>query len=191
MTRETDLFVADAIPLALTRCYRLWDDRSRAFGIGGNHAFDLMPVGSRQPYTYIDLIFADGNRIHLDRISQGTGYADAVYEHTATDTRFRNSRFAWNGNGWNLTFADGSIYRFPEAYAATRPAEGALSGIRDAQGREVRFDRDRRRNLVRLTGPSGRYLAFEHDAGDRVIRLTDDQGRAVTYAYDAGDASWR
>ena len=186
MTRETDLFIADAIPLALTRCYRLWDDRSRAFGIGGNHAFDLMPVGSRQPYTYIDLIFADGNRIHLDRISQGTGYADAVYEHTATDTRFRNSRFAWNGNGWNLTFPDGSIYRFPEAYAATRPAEGALIGIRDAQGREVRFDRDRRRNLVRLTGPGGRYLAFEHDAGDRVIRLTDDQGRAVTYAYDAG-----
>ena len=186
MTRETDLFIADAIPLALTRCYRLWDDRSRAFGIGGNHAFDLMPVGSRQPYTYIDLIFADGNRIHLDRISQGTGYADAVYEHTATDTRFRNSRFAWNGHGWNLTFADGSIYRFPEAYAATRPAEGALIGIRDAQGREVRFDRDRRRNLVRLTGPGGRYLAFEHDAGDRVTRLTDDQGRAVTYAYDAG-----
>src|SRR5882724_3935555 len=187
MTRETDLFIADAIPLALTRCYRLWDDRSRAFGIGGNHAFDLMPVGSRQPYTYIDLIFADGNRIHLDRISQGTGYADAVYEHTATDTRFRNSRFAWNGNGWNLTFADGSVYRFPEAYAATRPAEGALIGIRDAQGREIRFDRDRRRNLVRLTGPSGRYLAFEYDAGDRVIRLTDDQGPAVTYAYDAGE----
>jgi YD repeat-containing protein len=186
MTRETDLLVADAIPLALTRCYRLWDDRSRAFGIGQNHAFDLLPVGSRQPYTDIDLILADGNRIHLDRISQGTGYADAVYEHTATATRFRNSRFAWNGNGWNLTFADGSVYRFPEAYAATRPTEGALIGIRDAQGREVRFDRDRRRNLVRLTGPSGRYLAFEHDAGDRVTRLTDDHGRAVTYAYDAG-----
>jgi len=186
MTRETDLLVADTIPLALTRCYRLWDDRSRAFGIGSNHSFDLLPVGSRQPYTYIDLIFADGNRIHLDRISQGSGYADAVYEHTATATRFRNSRFAWNGNGWNLTFTDGSVYRFPEAFAATRSAEAALIGIRDARGREVRFDRDRRRNLGRLTGPGGRYLVFEHDAGDRVTRLTDDQGRVAKYAYDAG-----
>jgi predicted Zn-dependent protease len=73
MTRETDLLVADAIPLALTRCYRFWDERSRAFGVGSNHSFDLLPVGSRQPYTYIDLVLGDGNRIHLDRISQGAG----------------------------------------------------------------------------------------------------------------------
>ena len=186
MTRETDLFVADTIPLALTRCYRLWDYHVRAFGIGGNHSFDLMPVGSRQPYTYIDLVFADGNRVHLDRISQGSGYADAVYEHRSTATRFRNARFAWNGNGWNLTLTDGSLYRFPEAYAATRGAEAALIGIRDATGREVRFDRDRRRNLRRLTGPGGQYLAFEHDAGDRVTELSDDRGRVVKYTYDAG-----
>jgi hypothetical protein len=99
VTRKTDLFVADSIPLALTRSYRVWDHRPRAFGLGTNHPYDTFPVGSRQPYTFIDVFLADGSPIHFDRISQGTGYADAVYEHTATSTRFFKSRFQWNGNG--------------------------------------------------------------------------------------------
>src|SRR5262245_14532463 len=32
ITRTTDLFIPGAMPIAATRCYRLWDGRSRAFG---------------------------------------------------------------------------------------------------------------------------------------------------------------
>lgn len=34
--RQTNLFVPDVIPLALTRTYVVWDYQSRAFGVGGN-----------------------------------------------------------------------------------------------------------------------------------------------------------
>jgi len=139
IVRKTDLFAADVIPLVLTRSYRIWDDLPRAFGTGTNHPYDTFTVGSRQPYTFIDLIFPDGYRVHYDRISQGTGYADAVYEHTATSTRFLRSRIQWNGNGWDLRFQDGTVYLFPEAYAAKKSADAALIGIRDAQGRAGAF----------------------------------------------------
>ena len=43
------------------------------------------------PYTYIDLVLEDGGRVHYSRISAGTAYADAVYQHTATPTRFYGS----------------------------------------------------------------------------------------------------
>src|SRR5690242_11709402 len=39
--RRTDLFVPDVIPLALTRTYVVWDYHSRAFGVGGNHPYDI------------------------------------------------------------------------------------------------------------------------------------------------------
>jgi len=38
-----------------------------------------------------------GGSIHYARISPGTGYADAVYETTASPTRFYKSRIAWDG----------------------------------------------------------------------------------------------
>jgi len=186
IVRKTDLFAADVIPLALTRSYRIWDSLLRAFGTGTNHPYDTFPVGSRQPYTFMELIFADSSRLHYDRISQGTGYADAVYEHTATSTRFLRSRIQWNGNGWDLRLRDGTAYSFPEAYAAKKSADAALIGIRDAEGHAMRFERDQRRNLRRLTSPGGRSLSFDYDAGDRIARLVDDRGRQMRYTYDAG-----
>ena len=185
VARKTDLFVPDVVPLALTRCYRLWDKSARAFGLATNHPYDTFPVGSRQPYTTIDLITADGSRIRYDRISEGTGYADAVYEHAETGTPFFRSRFQWNGNGWDLRLADGSVLVFPEAYAAKRAAEGALIQIRDPANRVVSFVRDRRRNLLKLTAPGGGFITFRYDEHDRVAVVTDHRERSVRYGYDA------
>lgn len=186
IARKTDMFVPDVMPLALTRSYRLWDRLARAFGIAMNHPYDTFPVGSRQPYTYIDVITGDGSSIHFNRISQGTGYADAVYEHTETASPFFRSRVQWNGNGWDLRLAEGGVFVFPESYAAKRSTEAALIGIRDAGQRAVIFDRDRRRNLRKLTSPTGRTISFEYDAADRIKVATDDRGRSARYDYDPG-----
>jgi YD repeat-containing protein len=185
ITRKTDVFADDSLPLALTRSYRTWDSISRAFGIGGNHPYDILPVGSRYPYTYVDLVMADGSLIHYARISEGTGYADALYEHAA-DTPFRGSTFRWNGNGWDLRLADGGLFRFPENYAGVRPSQGAPTGMQDAAGHQIRFERDRDRNLKRLTSPNGHVIAFDYDDAYRVTQATDDRGRVVRYDYDAG-----
>ena len=97
---KTDLAVDDIMPIAITRTYRQDDARSRAFGIGASHPYDMFLVGDTFPYTYTDLILADGSRHHFTRISPGTGFADAVYEHTETQSRFYKAQIGWNGTGW-------------------------------------------------------------------------------------------
>jgi hypothetical protein len=139
ITRTTDLFISGAIPLAATRCYRSWANYVSSFGRNAALSWDLFPTGSRQPYTYIDVNTCDGNQLHFDRISKGTGYADAVYEHRATATAFLGSRFSWNGNGWDLKLRDGSLYVFPESYHAKK-----AGGRRDDSfaGRQGSTDQD-------------------------------------------------
>ena len=183
--RQTDLFISDTMPLALTRGYRLWDDHSRAFGIGGNHPYDMFPYGDRFPYTYMELLLGDGVTVHYDRISEGTGYIDNVEEHRGTsDTVFQNSKIAWNRDHWDMTFRDGSLYQFPEAYHAKRGADGALVGMRNPQGQEIRLVRDAMHNLKSITSPHGHSIQFSYDQGNRIVGASDNAGDSVLYAYD-------
>jgi hypothetical protein len=84
--RQTDLFVPDVMPLSLTRTYIAWDYHSRAFGVGGNHPYDICPTGTRLPYTYMDLNLEDFYQVHMPRISKGTVYADAVFSEIPIKT---------------------------------------------------------------------------------------------------------
>ena len=185
VTRTTDLFLAGTTPVAATRCYRSRDNLSRTFGRNATLSWDLFPFGSRQPYTYIVILTCDGE-LRYERISKGTGYADAVYEHRATATPFLGSRFSWNGNGWDLKLRDGSLYLFPESYYAKKPIDGALTGFRDAKNQPVKVERRERQNLKRLTTPDQHSITFEHDAANRIVKATNDQNRNVDYFYDHG-----
>jgi hypothetical protein len=186
ITRTTDLFVPGTIALSPTRCYRSWDSLSRTFGQNTAFSWDLFPVGSRQPYTYIEIIPCDGNPLRFERISKGTGYADAVYEHRTTNTAFLGSRISWNGNGWDLKLRDGSLYLFPESYYAKKSTDGALIEFRDSNGLAVKMERQERRNLKKISTPDQRSITFEHDTADRIITAEDHQKRKVTYLYDHG-----
>ena len=185
IARTTDLMVHGSKPLAVTRCYRSWADIDDSFGRNTALSWDLYPTGSRQPYTYIDVNIC-GNQLHFARISKGTGYADAVYEHRATATAFLGSRFSWNGNGWDLKLRDGSLYVFPESYYGKKPIDGAMIHFRDAQGQTVKLERTERRNLKRITSPEGRFITLQNDSADRIYKIEDDQKRSVNYLYDHG-----
>jgi hypothetical protein len=128
---KTDLTLPDVLPIVLTRTYRPRDTISRAFGIGATHPYDVFLVGNSLPYTWQELILSDGGRLHFNRISSGAGFTDAVYEHTATPTRFYKARIAWNGNGWTMTLKDGTLLMFPDSYNTTRPQAAALTEWRD------------------------------------------------------------
>jgi YD repeat-containing protein len=186
ITRTTDLFIPGTNSLAATRCYRAWDHASRSFGRNTSLSWDFYPVGSRQPYTYLEIIACDGNRFRYERISRGTGYADAVYEHRTTNTAFLGSRIGWNGNGWDLKLRDGSLYVFPESYYGKTGTDGALIEFRDAKGQVVKMERRERKNLKRISTPDQRSIAFEHDTAGRIITAEDHQKRKVTYLYDHG-----
>ena len=92
LVRQTDLSLSYTFGVPLARTYNSGDyihpNRSRAFGNNPNHSFDIAPLGSRDPYTYEMLVFEDGDYLFLDRISEGTSYADAVFQHTEKSTRF-------------------------------------------------------------------------------------------------------
>ena len=197
--RRTDLYVPDAIPLTLTRVFHTWgnpnwrrdgnwayawNESHPAFGAGFTHAYDICPMGTRNPYTYMDLYMADGNAIHLGRISRGTGYADAWYEQTDLSSEFYKARLWWNGNGWTLRLEDGTLYLFPESYNGRNLAQGAPFEMRDAQGRRLQLIRDTHRNLRRLVSPSSRTISLEYNDAGYVTRAQDDQGHSIDYSYD-------
>ena len=184
--RQTDLFVADVMPLSLTRTYITWDYHSRAFGVAGSHPYDVCPTGSRFPYTYSDLNLEDGEQIHFPRISKGTGYADDVSRHSDTASEFYGAMFAWNGNGWTLDFRDGSKFIFPESYYAKNFAQGAATEMRDAEGHRIQLRRSAVRNLDELISPGGHTITFKYDSADRIVEAADDAGHVRKYAYDNG-----
>ncbi len=182
--RQTDLFIPDVNPLVLTRTYRVWDFYNRGFGIGTGHPYDICPTGRRFPYEYMDLNLEDGRQIHFRRVSEGTGYADAIFRHEETTSEFYGAQIAWNGNGWTLNFQDGRRILFPEAYHAKNCAQGAPTEISDAEAHRIELRRDDLRNLERVTSPSGHTITFKYD-GDRIIQATDDTGRVRKYSYDS------
>jgi YD repeat-containing protein len=184
MTRETDLFLGGTTPIALTRCYRSWDERIRTFGYNRGMSWDMYPNGSRNPYTYIDIILCDSRTIHYERISQGSDYANALYEHKDTATPFLRSRFGWTGNGWDLGRSDGTHMYFPESYNAKRSVDGGLVAFTSAKGEVVALQRDPLRNLRKLSTADGKEMQIEYDALNRVAKARDHLGRVAEYRYD-------
>jgi RHS repeat-associated protein len=176
---KTDLHLPDLVPITLTRTYRPGDTVSRPFGIGTNHSYGIYLNREGTQYQEADLILPDGGRIHYTRISPGTTYVDAVYEHTATPTVFYKSTLFWNGYGWDLKLKDGTVYVFGDM--------APLQAIRDRYGNQITltWTYGTFGNITRITSTNGRWVEFTYDAGDRITQAKDNMGRTVNYAYDA------
>ena len=175
---KTDIYLPDTMPIVLRRTYRPGDNASRAFGIGSTHPYNMF-LWSVNNYQQADLILPDGGRIHYVRISPGTGYSDAIYEHTATPSAFYKSRIAWNGAGWDLTLKDGTVYVFPDF--------SPLKSIRDRYGNQLTITRTGGSggNISQLTSSNGRWLQFTYDTNNRITQAKDNVGRTVNYTYDS------
>ena len=186
--RQTDLEVTDGFDVPFTRTYASRNLASSnpiySFGRNTNHPYDIAPVGTRFPYTYLLLILEDGDLLYFKRVSRGTGFSDAVYLHTETSTRFYKSTIAWNGKGWTLHLSDGSEMCFPESYGATNLAQGAAFQMIDKQHNLLSLQRDAQRNLIDLVTPHNRRLHLTYDVQSRIIRAEDGSGDMVTYRYN-------
>lgn len=187
--RETDLYLDDIFKVPLTRSYTsaewLHPNHVHAFGRNSNHPYDIAPVGSRFPYTYHYIILEDGDFLYFPRISSGTGYADAVFQHTETSTRFYRATQRWNGNGWTTRLVDGSEIVFPDSSNAKTMAQGAPIEMRDAAGNRLELRRDGQRNLLEITTPHGHWIRFNYDHLSRITLAEDDAGHWAKYEYNA------
>lgn len=183
VAHKTDLHLPDVIPLALTRTYNSGDNIARPFGRGMTHPY-MMFLWSALQYQEVDLILPDGGRIHYVRTSAGTGWVDAVFVHqetattSATPTPFYKSVITWNGNGWDLTLKDGTVYVFGE--------NAPLQEIRDRYGNTVTITHasGQTGNVTKVTSPNGRWITFTYDGNNRISQVTDNINRTVSYTYD-------
>jgi YD repeat-containing protein len=188
MVRQTDLFLKDTINVPLTRTYNSLDfihpNRAHAFGNCANHDFDFTPLGSRNPYTFQLIAMGDGNFLYFDRISKGTRYADAVFQHTETSTSFYKATTRWNGRGWDTRLADGSKIFFPESYNARNMAQGAAWEMTDHEGNTLKLVRDGKRDLQEVRAPQGGTIQFKYDDQSRIVHAEDSQGHWANYQYN-------
>jgi YD repeat-containing protein len=186
--RQSDLLLDDVFKVPLTRSYNSGDylhpNRVHAFGKNANHPYDISPVGSRYPYTYQMLVMEDGDFLYFPRISEGTSFSDAVYQHTETSTGFYKAVTAWNGDGWTIWRTDGTSITFPEAYNAKNTAQGAAIEMRDANGNRLELIRDGQRNLQEIRTPHNHSIKFKYDDQSRITRAEDDQGHWTEYRYN-------
>jgi RHS repeat-associated protein len=193
---KTDLALPDILPIALTRTYIANDSRSRSFGIGATDSYDILMVGDINPWTYQELVLADGSRIRFDRISPGTGFSDAIYLHSSSGGPFYGALITRNNltnNGWTLTLKDGTKYALPEAMGQTDPFCQAIIGITDRYGNHITLDRSSATTgpvpthcqLLKITSSNGRSITLTHDTQGRITQATDNIGRNVLYTYDA------
>lgn len=183
---KTDLYVDDVMSLAFTRCVIPLDDWAKRQRVYLPHVYDPFLSGDRFPYTYLDWTLPDRAPVRYQRVSPGTGFADAVYEAMSNDPIFVGSRTSWNGWGWDLTLEDGTTFLSPEAYNAKRPQQGSLVGIFDKQGHEVRLTRKSSGDLAKIESPSRRWIKFSYDEG-HIIEAKDSLGNGAKYTYDVED----
>jgi YD repeat-containing protein len=179
-----DLYLKDSIPIEFNRVYRNADPRSRAFGIGASNAYEMFISGDSAAFTYVELILADGSRLHYNRISPGQDFASAVFEDTNTPTEFYGSRIRWNGNGWTVALQDGSSYKLRGCNGNSKPGQCGVVEFRNAKGEVLQVVRERNGNVSRIVSPTGKWVALTYDSQDRIIRGDDSLGRSVQYSYD-------
>jgi len=177
-SQTTDLYLPGPIPISLTRVYRQNDTNARAFGLATNFSYGMF-LWSAQQYQQADLVMPDGARVHYIRTSPGTGFVDAVFESTSTPGPFYKSTIVWNGDGWNLTMKDGTVYVFGE----NRP----LQRIRDRYGNQITLTRTNGQsgNITQISATGGRWIKLSYDTSNRIIQAQDNVGRTVGYHYDA------
>lgn len=184
LDQRTDFLVQDRIPLELTRVLRTQDSRSRAFGIGGSHNLNLVLVGDKWPFTWIDLVLEHGGRSHFRRSNWGFGYWDARYTNRDTNgSKFSGSTIDWAWPGWKLKNG-GMTYQFPDGGKAGRPEQAALVGIQTYGNARLALGRDTNGNLLRARSPAGNELAFTYDRDHRVIEIDQKDGGRFLYSYD-------
>jgi RHS repeat-associated protein len=188
---RTDLALPGTIPIAVTRTYRPRDTASRAFGIGTNYIYDIFTVGDTSPYTYQELILPDGGRIRFQRTSPGTGFPDAVYEHTSSPTEFYGAVISFVSGRWRLRMKNGVEMYFAECFGCTSARAAALVGYKDRWNNEITLERDSNRNLTRVTSPDGRSIELTYDSSNRVTEACDNIGRFVRYEYDTSGRLWK
>jgi YD repeat-containing protein len=178
---DEDIVLRGTPPLILRRTYLSNYHASKEFGVGTTHSGEWYVIGDGERFQWAALILSDGARIQFERVSSGTSFFNAMYEHHASPSEWQGARFGWTGLGWALRRVDGTLARFRGC------GEGSVCSLvqlRDADGHTIRYRRDPSGRLLRMEASAARWIAFDYDAQRRVTRAYSSAGDEVQYVYD-------
>jgi RHS repeat-associated protein len=179
--KKRDLVLPDTIPIVVERTYRQEDSNSYSFGKGTQSLYD-MEVVSNNNYKEADLLLPDSRKVHYVRISEGTGYKDAVYRSTNLPGAFFGSTIRWDASvpGWDLELTNGLTLVFGEL--------APLQAIRNARGEQLTLTRLQGQTgpVTKVTSPHGRWVKFTYDGSSRIVEATDNGGQHLKYSYTNG-----
>src|SRR5258705_5420480 len=180
---DEDLIVPGTPALVLRRTYLSGYRVSRELGVGTTHNGELYLVGDPDRFQWIAVILPDGSRITFERVSPGTSYLNAMFEHHASPSEWQGARLGWIGTGWALRRTDGTLMRFRACVGS-----GPLCSIveeRDSEGHVVSYRRDAAGQLSRIEAAQNRWIAFDYDMQKRIARAHDSTENEVRYQYDS------
>jgi len=178
---DEDLVLRGTPALILRRTYLSNYRAVKEFGVGTTHTGEWYLVGDGERFAWAALILADGGRVQFDRVSSGTSFVNAMYEHRATSSEWQGARLGWTGGDWALRQRDGTLARF-------RPCgEGSVCSLvqtRDSDGHTIQYQREPSGRLLRMETSADRWIAFDYDAKNRITRAYTSTNDEVGYEYD-------
>ena len=192
---ERDLYVADVIPIDVTRSYRAsgsygvntYVPLQRSFGADTSSPYEaylvLDPSGTR-----VEMTMGDGSVINFDNPAGATAgssipgsapYDSLVYQNTIDQGGYRGAYIyrSYPDPFFILTFRDGRHWAF-SAYSAR------LVWVEDRVGNRLTLARPNVNAYVtRVTSPNGRFVDFTYNNGGQIATETDNLGRQFSYTY--------
>lgn len=180
---QTDIYLPGDPPLAFTRVTQRYVNWNSKYQIYLPDEYLIFPTGHRNPYTDMTVWLADKRGVHFNRISKGTGYADAVYEPGSTGSLFDHALIGWIGNKWDCDLADGRTLVFPDSYFAKRPQQGSMVGLIEPSGASLTLARDHEGTLHEVRSSDGRWMDL-HYQGPLLVSINDSAGQKASYSYD-------
>lgn len=181
--KNTDVWLADAVPVELTRHYYSGHGLPAPFGIGTTHTYESYLAASSMTLEKITLIQGDGVQIPFERTAPGIGFflASASFANRTTPGPFLDATLVYEPPAWVLRRTDGRVLRF----SAT--TKSRMTSIEEPDGRRTLLLRDAEERLVEIRSPGGRRLFLTYDwPNDRIVMAVDDERRIVRYQYDEG-----
>lgn len=162
----------EPLRLSFTRHYNSRFDAAGPLGPGWRHGFETALARLRGPAGIeLQVVQADGRRLvfradpgQTDRFSGIAPGSGGIREQPGASLP------------WTWRWPDGRVLRFD--------LHGALARIEAPDGERLALERDARGRLLAIRDATGRELRFEH-AGERLAALVLPDGLRIRYDYDA------